>query len=191
MKEIKKKPRRIYSPIKRKVLLLLQAGLALSLTPSPKTHFYILKELSKDWQEIERQYLRQIVREFYRERLVDWQEKADGSVRIVLTKKGKQKILEFNIDKLCVKEPATWDGQWRIVFFDIPEKRRKVRDALRNKLKDLGFYELQKSVFVHPFSCRDEIDFIVEFFNIRPFVRYAEMINPTNEAELKLKFNLK
>jgi hypothetical protein len=187
----KKKVKRIYSPVKRKVLLLLQAGLALSLTPSPKTHFYILKELSKDWQEIDRQYLRQIVREFYRERLVGWQEKADGSVRIVLTEKGKRKTLEFNIDDLRIKEPVVWDGQWRIVFFDIPEKRRWVRDALRNKLRELGFYEMQKSVFVHPFSCRDEIDFIVEFFNIRPFVRYAEMINPTNEAELKLKFNLK
>jgi DNA-binding transcriptional regulator PaaX len=90
-----------------------------------------------------------------------------------------------------IKEQGQWDGRWRIVFFDIPEKRRKARDALRDKLRDLGFYELQKSVFVHPFPCRDEIDFVVEFLKIRPFVRYAEMIEPTNEAELKIYFDLK
>jgi hypothetical protein len=179
------------SPIKRKIILLLQAGLALGLTPSPRAHFYIFKELAREWREVDRKYLYRIVREFYRERLVDWQEKPDGSIRIVLSEEGKKRALEYNFDELKIKEPDRWDGKWRGVFFDIPEKRRKARDALRDKLKELGFYEMQKSVFVYPFPCRDEIDFIVEFFNIRPFVRYAEMTSLTNEAELKIKFNLK
>lgn len=190
MKEQIKCLKRIYSPTKRKILLLLQAGLALGLSPSPKAHFYILKELAKEWREINRQYLYRIIREFYRERLVGWEEKADGSIRITLTEQGRRKILEFKIDELTVRKPTRWDGKWRIVFFDIPEKQRKARDALREKLKELGFCEMQKSVFIYPFSCRDEIDFVVEFFNIRPFVRYAEMIEPTNETGLKLKFNL-
>lgn len=180
----------IKSPTKRKVLLLLQAGLALSLSRSPRMHSYIFKQLAKEWREVKRQYLYRIVREFYQERLVDWQEKEDGAIKVVLSEFGKKKALEYKIDEITIKTPTEWDGKWRIVIFDIPERQRKARDALRVKLKELRFYELQKSVFVFPYHCRDEIDFIIEFFNIRPFVRYAEMINPTNEAQLKLKFNL-
>lgn len=188
-KQTKKKKFR--SPTKRKVLLLLQAGLALSLTPSPKMHGYILRELGRNWKNIDRDYLRRVIQEFRYERLVDWRENDDGTVRITLTKLGKEYALEFNFDEMRIKEPAVWDKKWRLVFFDIPEIKRKMRNALRDKLKELGFYELQKSVFIHPYSCQDEIDFIVEFFRLRPFVRYAEAINLTNEEALKLHFDLK
>lgn len=186
-----RKKKIIRSPTKRKVLLLLQAGLALGLSPSPRTHMYVFKQLVKEWKEIDRQYLYRIVREFYNERLVDWQEKEDGSIKIVLTEFGKNKALEYNIDDIKIKIPSQWDKKWRVVLFDIPEKQRGARDALRTKLKELGFYEMQKSVFVFPFECRNEIDFVIEFFDIRPFVRYAEMINPTNEAQLKIQFDLR
>ena len=52
-------------------------------------------------------------------------------------------------------------------YFDIPEKLKRAREVLRDKLKDIGFIELQKSVFAHPFECEDEINFIVEVFQIR------------------------
>lgn len=185
------KQKRIFSPTKRKVLSLLWTGLALGLTPSPQNHFYIFKELAKEWEAIERDYLYRIMREFYHERLVDWREQRDGSIRVVLSEKGKKRALEYNFEKMKIKIPDKWDGKWRIVFFDIPEKFRAARNALRDKLKELGFREVQKSVFAFPYSCRDEIDFVVEFFNVRAFVRYAEMIHPTNEAELKLKFGLR
>ncbi len=178
------------SPAKRKILLLLQAGLVLGLTPSPKMHGYIFRTLAKDWKNIEYDYLKRVIYEFRHERLVDFQEKPDGSIRIILTKEGKQHALEYNIDEMKIKKPSVWDRKWRMVFFDIPEKKRKARDALRNKLHELGFYELQKSVLVYPYPCQDEIDFIVEFFEIRPCVRYGELTNLTNEAELKLHFDL-
>ena len=58
------------------------------------------------------------------------------------------------------------------------------------KLKELGFLELQKSVLVLPYECEDEIDFIVEVFLIRPFVRFIRVKSFTNEEQLKIKFNL-
>lgn len=182
--------KKIFSPTKKRILLMLQAGIALGLSPSPKMHLRILKEFIKEWKDVDRQYLYRAIREFKKERLVDWKEKPDGSIRVVLSDLGKKRVLEYNFDAMKIKIPPHWDGKWRIVFFDIPEKRRKARDALRKKLKELGFYELQKSVFVFPYECRNEIDFIIEFFEIRPFVRYAEMTNPTNEAGLKIKFRL-
>ena len=89
-----------------------------------------------------------------------------------------------------VKKPAQWDKKWRIVIFDIPEKKKKAREALRKKLKELGFKELQKSVFVYPFECEDEIDFITEVFQIRPYVRFIKAVSITNEEQIRLKFNI-
>lgn len=182
--------KRIFSPNKRKVLILLQAGFALALTPSPKRQMWTLRRLAKEWRDIDRQYLYRIIREFKYEKLIDWKEMTDGSVSIILTKNGKKWALRFDMDKMKIKKPLKWDGKWRIVFFDIPEKTRNARDAFRSKLRELGFYELQKSVFVFPFPCKNEIDFVVEFFEVRNCVRYAEVINFTNEEELKIHFGL-
>lgn len=82
------------------------------------------------------------------------------------------------------------DKKWRIVTFDIPEKFKKARNALREKLKDLGFLKYQKSIFIYPYECKDEIDFVIEFFDIRPFVRYIEAENLDNEIDFKRRFQL-
>ena len=74
--------------------------------------------------------------------------------------------------------------------FDIPEKIKKVREALRYHLKNLGFKELHRSVFVFPYECRNEIEYIVEFYNARRFIRYIEAYYIDNELDLKHKFDL-
>ena len=89
-----------------------------------------------------------------------------------------------------IKKPAKWDGEWRIVIFDIPEKFKQAREVLRIKLKELGFLELQKSVFILPYECEDEINFVIEVFLIRPFVRLIRAQSFTNEEQLRIKFNL-
>jgi hypothetical protein len=182
--------KKIRSPWKKKILLLLEAGVVLGATRSLSRRGYILKALHREWKKIDQDYLWRVIKEFNHDRLVKYREYPDGSISIILTEEGKKRVLKFNIDSLIIPKPAIWDRQWRLVFFDVPEKKRRGRDALRLKLRELGFYEWQKSVFVHPYSCRDQIDFIVEFFELRPFVRYGDLINPTNEAELKLHFNL-
>lgn len=83
-----------------------------------------------------------------------------------------------------------WDSQWRIVIFDIPERFKKARNALSLTLKKMGFYPLQKSVFVHPFECADEIDFVIEFWNMRPYVRLVLATHIDNELHLKNHFGL-
>jgi len=178
------------SPAKRKALLLLQAGVALAFTPSPKKHFRIFREFGKEWENINRQYLYRILREFKYERLVDWREQEDGSIKVILTEKGEQWALHFNIEEMKIKKQDAWDGKWRVVLYDVPEKRKKAREALRKKLKELGFYEFQKSIFLHPFPCREEIDFIVEFFEVRSCVHYGEIINLGNDTKAKIHFKL-
>ena len=95
----------------------------------------------------------------------------DGYLVYQLSKKGKEKIKKFIIDELFVKNPKGWDKKWRLVIFDIPESHRKARMALREKLKDIGFYQCQKSVWIHPFPCLEEVEFLKQFFNVQPFVK--------------------
>ncbi len=181
---------KINSPIKRKVLLLLAGGIALGLAHSPRTQRRVFTTLRKDWKKINKQYLYRVIEEFKRERLVDYVEQKDGTTKIVLAEKGKHKILEFKIDEINIPKPLKWDKKWRMVMFDVPEKRRAERNILREKLKEIGFKEIQKSVFVHPHPCLDEINFITEYYRLRNLVRYGEVIKISNEEELKLKFRL-
>lgn len=66
-----------------------------------------------------------------------------------LTDMGRNKALWIKM-KL---EDEKWDGKWRIVIWDIPEKRRKVRDLLRHQLKQLGFKMIQRSVWASKKNC--------------------------------------
>ncbi|MFH1956588.1 MAG: hypothetical protein ABIJ28_03015, partial [Patescibacteria group bacterium] len=88
-----------------------------------------------------------------------------------ITEKGKEKIKKFIFDELSISIPKKWDEKWRLIIFDIPEKYKKAREAFRNKLISLDFYQCQKSVWIHPFSCESEIEFIKEILNIKPFVK--------------------
>lgn len=175
---------------KEKILLILSAGVALSLSRTPKQYFKIVKNFPKEWRNIEMKRLYRIVREFYNDRLIDYKEDEDGVVKIILTKEGQKKALKFKLDEIEIKKPAKWDGEWRIVIFDIPDRFKNAREAIRKKLRELGFLKLQESVFVLPYECEEEVDFIVEVFLIRPFVRFMRVQSFTNEEQIKIKFGL-
>lgn len=174
----------------QKILLLLLGGLALGLSGSPRQYFRIIKAISDDWKEIEEQSLKKAIKSLYQSKLIEEKQNKDGTITLVLTENGKKKALTFDLDNMKIKKPPKWDKKWRIVLFDIPEKRKKVREALRHHIKNIGFYEFQKSVFVHPYNCKDEIDYIIEFYNIRKFVRFVTADFLDNELDIKKHFGL-
>ena len=175
---------------KQKTLLLPTAGVALSFSRSAKNTLRIIETLPKAWKEIDLQNLYRTIRTFYRDRIIDYLEKDNDTVEIILTEEGRKRALKYKLNEIEIKKPARWDKKWRLVIFDIPEKKKKAREALRHKLRELSFYQLQKSVFVHPYECKDEIDFIIEVFELRPHVRLIRADYITNEAELRAKFKL-
>jgi DNA-binding transcriptional regulator PaaX len=124
-----------------------------------------------------------------RNRLISMAEK-DGQQVLILTENGKKRTLQFNLEKMTIERPRKWDGLWRIVIFDIPEKRKGGREALRSKLKQLGFYQLQKSCFIHPFDCKSEIDFISEIYEVSPYVNFIVAREVEGAALLKKSFGL-
>ena len=175
--------------IQQKIILLLLGGIALGLVASPLGQLRIRRELSREWKKINQKHLKEEIRNLYRSKLVSIKQNNDGTSTLTLTDKGKVRALTYRFDDMKIKREK-WDGQWRLVIFDIPEDLRKARDALRFKLRDLGFCELQKSVFVFPYECKNEIDFIVEFFQVRPYVRYGILRLIDNDLHLRKIFHL-
>jgi len=176
--------------LQRKVLVLLYAGLALNLARSPQTGFKILKLAHKEWQKINKYNLQKAIRKLYQSKLIKYKQNNDDTIALVLNEKGKKLALRYNLDNMKINKPERWDNLWRIVSFDIPEYYKKGRDALSLKLKQLGFYPMQKSVFVLPYDCKKEIDFITEIFGLRPFVRLIIAKETDIDLDLKNKFKL-
>lgn len=177
-------------PVGKKTLLLLSAGLTLSLTRRPDAYFRIIKIAAKEWRKINERSLREAIKKLYLSKIIDYRENDDGTVKLVLTEAGRKRALVYNLDKIEIKKPLRWDGLWRVVAFDVPEDKKRGRMALALKLKEIGFYPMQKSVFIHPYECKDEVDFIVEIFDLEPYVRFLRVKDIDIEFDLKNKFRL-
>lgn len=93
-------------------------------------------------------------------------QKRNRQIYISLTREGRKMAGKYSIDDLEIRKPKKWDGKYRILIFDIPNNFRIKRDALRGKLKELGFYRLQQSVWVCPHECEKEINLLREFFGL-------------------------
>lgn len=92
--------------------------------------------------------------------------RVNNQIYIHLTEEGRKLAGWMQIDALRIKKPKTWDRKWRLVIFDIAQLKKFYRDALRGKLKEFRFYPLQKSVWIYPFDCQDEIGLLREFFGL-------------------------
>ena len=159
------------------------------MTRTPKGYFKILKNMHKAWKEIDRKALKSAIDSLYRSKLLEEKNNKDGTTTFILSKEGERTALTYNLENMTISKHH-WDKKWRIVIFDVPEKLKKIRDSLRYHLKRLGFIKLQHSVFVLPFECRNEIEYLVEFYNVRRFVRFIEASSVDNELDLKHKFKL-
>ena len=116
--------------------------------------------------------------------------KDDKHHKIVLTENGKEIFLRFNYEELKIENPKIWDRNFRVIVFDIPERRKSARDSLREKMKDLGFIKFNDSVWVYPYPCQKEIDFIANYWGIGRYVHFILARDITNRSLLETSFHL-
>ena len=90
--------------------------------------------------------------------------KKEGVSNYSLTPKGEARLRTIVIDEIEIKLPRSWDSKWRLVMYDLPIRFKKARNAFRWKLKDLGFFQFQKSAWIYPYPCEREILFVVDFY---------------------------
>jgi DNA-binding transcriptional regulator PaaX len=177
----------------KEILLMIATGMAIPaafLMPNiPIALRPLLRALTKKCGLSKSEHFARSITCLKRRRLVSVAEK-DGQQILTLSENGKKRVLQFELDKLVIKRPRKWDGYWRLVLFDIPEKQRLGREALRRKLRQLGFYQLQKSCFIHPFDCKSEITFVSEIFEVAPYVNFILVNDLEGATQLVKYFNL-
>lgn len=110
--------------------------------------------------------------------------------RYALTQKGERKLRAIFIDEVVIKRKKKWDGRWRLVMYDLPIRFKRARDLFRWKLKDLGLYQFQKSVWIYPYPCEGELLFVADFFGVRKYVEILEVSKILNDTKLKARFGL-
>ena len=108
----------------------------------------------------------------------------------ILTYAGKIRAMRYQIETMKIPRQNKWDGKWRNVMFDIPEEKKMIRRAINHSLKKIGCVQYQKSVFITPFLCKKEIDFVGGCFGVRHNMRLILAENIEIENNFKKTFNL-
>ena len=168
---------------------LIIGGIIAVAATSP---FFIVN-LIKGFKGLKKYPNKKVYDNFYKlkkQGLVDFYEK-NNQIYISLTEKGKKKAGWMQIDALKIKKTKKWDGKWRILLFDIVETKKFHREALRGKLIELGFRLLQKSAWIIPYECKDEIGLLKSFFGLSDKeVKLVVAQSVEGEKELKEIFKL-
>ena len=84
--------------------------------------------------------------------MIEYDEEDEHSP-IFITEKGFARLIKADLRTVKGKK---WDHFWRIISFDIPE-RKIVRDKFQKLLKSLGFYQIHKSLYAYPYECKEDI----------------------------------
>ncbi len=158
--------------ITKAILLALGVGAVIGVALVFPGIGYVYKELDKQkWQKLKKRgQLGGAIKRLEKQKLISWKEQ-DGNLILTLTNKGKKRIIQYKLDDLQIKKNKR-DGLWRIIVFDIPERNKQARDFFRGKLKQMGLYQLQESVFYTPYECKDEIDFLRYELGVEKYVIY-------------------
>ena len=126
-------------------------------------------------------------------KLVEIIQEKNGKTKVILTNTGEKRVKEFCFEELRIQKARKWDKKWRVLVYDIPTKPKvynNAREALRAKIKEIGFVQLQKSVWVCPYECEDEILFLSESYRVTKFIEIFTVDKMLHSERLKRKFKL-
>lgn len=106
-----------------------------------------------------------------------------------ITERGRR-ILDLETQKVVSTKKRKWDRRWRVVTFDIPERRRRVRVNLRRFMEEYGFVHLQDSVWIYPYDCEDLIALVKADLRIGADVLYMIVEHLEHDKHLREHFRL-
>ncbi len=118
-------------------------------------------------------------------------EERDGKKYVRLTERGEE-ALALGQQKMLLStaKPRKWDRRYRLVMFDVPEKRKKARDRLRSQMQGAGFLRVQDSAWVHPYDCEEFVALLKADLRIGKDVLYAVVEEIENDGWIRKHFGL-
>lgn len=115
----------------------------------------------------------------------------DGKKFVRITEKGRRLLaLETERARLRGQKRRRWDKQYRIVMFDIPERRKHVRKRLASLIRECGFLRLQDSVWIYPYDCEELVALMKAELETGKDILYAVVESIENDRWIKKHFNL-
>ncbi len=118
-------------------------------------------------------------------------EESYGKKYARITEKGKHMLmLEQQKALLGLTKGKRWDKRYRIVMFDVAEKRRILRVRLREIMRATGFVRLQDSVWVYPYDCEDFVALLKADIRLGKEVIYVIAETIENDAWIREHFHL-
>lgn len=109
---------------------------------------------------------------------------------IKLSRKGEELLKEIDLKDFEICIPSTWDGVWHVISYDFPVEMKNERNYFQRKLKKLNFYQLQKSFWVFPYECSEEISVFAHSLKLSPYVMYLTTSKIPNENKVLEHFKL-
>lgn len=146
------------------------------------------KQKQKEWKKFNLHLLKRNLKRLRDQRVVEIIQE-NGQQIIKLTQKGHTKYLKFKLEELSLKG-GRWDGKWRIVIYDISKFKKNQQSAFRNILKYINFLPLQRSVYLTPYSCEEQIFYLREYFEVGEEVILIRADRIENEDFYKQYFGL-
>lgn len=107
-----------------------------------------------------------------------------------LTAHGERALVLAQLKAPSVHTKRKWDGKWRMLIFDIPERRRRQREHIRNQLHSIGFARLQDSVWTFPYPCEEYVTLLKADMKIGKDLLYLIVDSIEGDASLRMHFNL-
>jgi phenylacetic acid degradation operon negative regulatory protein len=86
-----------------------------------------------------------------------------------LTNEGHSLLTE-GAQRIFQRKESGWDGNWNIVSYSIPERKRKARDKLRLELGLLGYGALGEATWISPYDLTREVKILLKRLNIEEYV---------------------
>ncbi len=141
-------------------------------------------------KKYDKKQIREALNTLRKQKLIEYVTQKNGKTMVRITKKGETKLRAFDIELIKIKKQTKWDGKWRLVMYDIPIRFTKGRESLRYHLKELDFYQFQKSAWICPYPCEDEIIFIADFYGVGKYVNVLIVEDVPEDTKIKRYFNI-
>lgn len=115
-----------------------------------------------------------------------------GYLKKVEKEKGSWQVTELGNKRLGEILPKynsvrPWDGRIYLVTYDIPEKRKKDRELLREYLKRIGCGMLQASVWLTPYDPKRDLAEFIKEWNLSGFIIVSDIGKDGNVGQIPIR----
>lgn len=146
------------------------------------------EDQKKYWNKYNPYVLRQTIKRLQQQKVVEITYE-NGEQIIKLTEKGRTKLLKYRIEDMAIKNQK-WDGKWRLIIYDVPTYKELQRNMFRRFLRKMQLLKLQKSVYLTPYECQKEIEYLRQLFGVGEEVIYLTVQNIENDTAYRKYFGL-